>query len=71
MQRSRSAADYVEVFEVEKFDITRDGVRTLWVTAESLPLMGKDCKRTGRSEKIPRVDVDRFGLSMLARHRPD
>ena len=59
----------VEVFEVEKYDITRDGSRVLWVTAAALPFMGADCKRTGRSEKISRDDVDSNGFSMLARHR--
>ena len=59
----------IEVFEVEKYDITRDGVRTLWVTADAMPLMGANCKKTGRSEKIAREDIDRFGLSMLPRHR--
>ena len=59
----------VEVFEVKKYDITRDGSRTLWVTALALPFMGKDCKRTGRSEKISREDVDSNGFSTLSRHR--
>lgn len=59
----------VEVFEVEKYDITRGGVRTVWVTADALPLMGASARKTGRSEKIPREDVDRFGLSTLPRHR--
>ena len=63
------AMTQVEVFEVEKYDITRDGSRKLWVTPEALPLMGANCKRTGRSEKISREDVDSNGFSMLARHR--
>ena len=61
--------DQVEVFEVTKFDITRGGSRTLWATAEALRFLGADCKKTGRSEKIPRQDVDTNGLSTRPGHR--